>query len=194
MALVHKTTSYANANLEALKDYGLSDEILKSYTASGEGYEEYLAKPDAIKAEKKTATDEMAEWFKQLNTEFTEFLDNHMMQYKSSQAQFYSDYENARNIYDNPTHALSVKGLVVDGHEPTHILQHAKVTAKFKAGAAFKEMHSTTSEKGNYQFKGIPDGKCTVTFELEYYDTLIKEIAVYGNKATQLDVEMTKTV
>ena len=61
---------------------------------------------------------------------------------------------------------------------------------------ALQETHykvKMTSEKGNYQFKGIPDGKCMLTFTLEYYDTVVKEIAVYSDKATKLDVMMKKT-
>ena len=56
------------------------------------------------------------------------------------------------------------------------------------------EYHTKTTAKANCQFKGIPDGKCKFTFTLEFYDTITKKIAVYSDKATQLDVEIKKII
>ena len=97
-------------------------------------------------------------------------------------------------IDDSQTTALSIKGTITDAHEPAHVLQHVRVTAKFKAGQDWKEMYATSTAKGNYQFKGIPDGKCTLTFELEYYETLTKDIAVYSGKATELNITIKRVI
>ena len=200
LGLANATKDYATTNKEVLKDYGISDQMIKDYGTSIDGYKEYLTKPQEIKAEKATATAHMKELFKKLDEQLTEFLDNHMMQYKDKEPQFYSDYENARTIYDAPTTSLSLKGIVenadsdCDGTEDGCYLQFVKVTVKFKAGSALKDNVKSTSKKGNYQFKGLPVGKCTVTFEKNYFDTVTIESEVNENTMTRLNVQLKKKV
>ena len=177
-----------------LEPYNLTAEELENLTKQKEAYSHILLIPAEQRKEKAVATDKIKKLIAEALLFIKRSVDFDMVHYKDTDADLYKTYENMREIDDSKTTALSVKGLVVDAHEPTHVLQHAKVTAQFKAGSALKEMKTTTSAKGNYQFKGIPDGKCSLTFELEYYDTLTKDIAVYSDKATDLDVELKKTI
>ncbi len=116
-----------------------------------------------------------------------------MMQYKTKEPQFYSDYENARIIYDDPTIAKSIMGTVTDMHEPAHVLQYVTVTIKFKPGSELSGNVKSTSKKGNFQFKGLPEGKCTVVFEKNYYETLTVESEIHKNAMTRLNVQLKKT-
>jgi len=193
--------NYANTVLveadkykKELEPYNLTADELVNLTNQKEAYSQILLIPAEQRKEKAVATDKI----KTLIAEALQFIkrsvDFDMVHYKDSDADLYQTYENMREIDDSKTTALSIKGTVVDAHELTHVLQHVKVSAQFKAGSALKEIKTVTSEKGNYQFKSIPDGKCTLSFELEYYDTVVEEIAVYSDKATKIDVQMKKTV
>ena len=51
-----------------------------------------------------------------------------------------------------------------------------------------------TTKKGNYQFKGLPEGKCTVTFEKNYYDTVTVDSEVHTGKFTRLNIKMKKSI
>ena len=197
LVLAGSTKDFASANKEQLKDYGIADDMIKDYGKSIDGYKEYLTKPQENRAEKATATAHLKELFKKLDEQLTEYLDNHMMQFKSKEPQFYSDYENARTIYDAPTIPLSLKGTVLgadddcDGAEDCP-LRYVKVRVKFKAGSELADSVKSTSKKGNYQFKGLQEGICTVTFEKFKYETVTKEIELHKNDLTRLDIKMKK--
>ncbi len=199
--------NYANTVLveadkykKELEPYNLTADELVNLTKQKEAYSQILLMPAEQRKEKAVATDKI----KTLIAEALQFIkrsvDFDMVHYKDTDADLYQTYENMREIDDSKTTALSIHGTVTDadsdcdGTEDGCTLQHVKVIAKFKPGKAWKEVRAVSSEKGNYQFKGIPDGKCTVTFELEYFDTVVKEIAVYSDKASKLDVQMKKTV
>ncbi len=154
---------------------------------------EYLTKPQEIIAERKTATGHLKELFKQLNEQLSKYLDNHMMQYKTKHPQFYSDYKNAREIIDSPTISISMMGTVTD-QETRQPLQYVAVTAKFTIGNKTSEYTKTTTQKGNYQFRGLPEGLCTVTFQKNYYNTLSIESETHNNSLTRLNAAIAKSV
>jgi len=184
----------ATENIKDLKPYNITAEELTSLTQLNEAYSELLLIPAEERKEKKVATENIKKLISEALQLLKRSLDNDMVHYKDTQPDLYAKYINIREIDDSQTTALSIKGTVSDAHEPAHVLQHVRVTAKFKAGQDWKEMYATTTAKGNYQFKGLPDGKCTVTFELEYYDTITKDIAVYSGKATELNITIKRVI
>jgi hypothetical protein len=195
--LANSTVKYAENNKEQLKDYGMSADMIKNYSTAIDGYKEYLTRPQEIKAEKKTATAELKDLFKQLDEQLTEYLDNHMMQFVEKEPQFYSDYENARIIYDDPTTSKSLMGTVSDvdsdcdgTEDKCPPLQNVKVHVKFKAGSELADSVKSTSKKGNFQFKGLKEGVYTVTFEKFEYETVTKEIEIHKNAMTRLNIKM----
>ncbi len=192
IVLVNSTIDFATNHKNDLKDYGITDKMISDYQTSLVGYNEYLSKPQEIQAEKKTATAELKQLFKDLDEQLTEYLDNHMMQFVEKEPQFYSDYENARIIYDDPTISKSLMGTVSDAHEPAHVLQYVKVTVKFKAGSELADKVKMTTAKGNFQFKGLPEGVCTVTFEKNKYVTQTVETEIHKNAMTRLNVQLKK--
>jgi len=192
MVLVNTTIKYATSHLKDLKDYGITEAMISDYQKSANGFVEFLTKPQEIIAERKTATSHLKELFKQLDEQLTEYLDNLMMQYKLKEPQFYSDYENARIIYDDPTISKSLMGTVTDAHEPAHVLQYVKVTVKFKAGSELADNVKKTTAKGNFQFKKLPEGVCTVTFEKNKYETQTIETEIHKNALTRINVQLKK--
>jgi len=193
--------NYANTVLaesdkykKELEPYQVTADELVNLTKETKAYSDILLVPAQEKKERAVSTDKIKKLITEGLQVMKRSIDFDMVHYKDSDADLYETYENLREIDDSKTTALSIHG-TVRGHETEiEVLAHARVIVKFRAGKAWKEMHAVTSAKGNYQFKGIPDGKCTVTFELEYYDTVVVESVVYSDKATKLDIEMKKTV
>lgn len=181
-------------NQKELEPYGITAEDLVNLTAMHKLFHELLLLPAEKRKEVKVATGNIKEIITNILTLLRESIDNDMLQYQDDMPNLYKKYEVLREIDDSQTTALSFKGTVVDAHEPSHVLQYAKVTAKFRAGKAWKEMHAVSTELGNYQFKGIPEGECTLTFTLEKYDTLIVESVARPDKLTRVDVKMKKSI
>jgi hypothetical protein len=182
-----------------LEPYGIKAEDLVNLTAMHDLYHELMLLPAEKRKEVKVATANIKQIIKDILTLLRESIDNDMLQFQDDKPELYKKYAVLREIDDSKTTALSIIGTVHDADSDCdgvedECLQHVRATVKFKAGHAWKEMHATTSAKGNYQFKGIPDGKCTLTFELEYYDTVVIESVVYSDKATKLDVKMKKKI
>jgi len=192
MVTVNTAKTYATDHLLDLANYGMNQTMITDYQTQADGFVEYLTKPQEIIAERKTATAHLKVLLKQLDEQLTEYLDNHMMQYKTTQPQFYHDYENARIIFDDPTISKSLMGTVTD-QETGLPLQYVEVTATFSIGPDTVEFTKTTTQKGNYQFKGLPEGQCTVTFQKNYYNTLTLNSEIHNNAMTRLNAAIQRT-
>ena len=191
--MVNTTIEYASTNQTALLEYGITEQMLTDYSNDLRNYKDYLTKPEEIKAEKKTATAQLKVLFKDLSDQLNEHLDNHMMQYRISKPEFYSDYENARIIYDDPTISKSLMGSVSD-KSTGEVLQYVEVTVKYDPATGIPDKTKNTSEKGNYQFKNLPAGMISVEFKKNYYDTLTVNSEIHENAMTRLNVQIMKTV
>ncbi len=183
----------ANIYAKELKSYHITADELLNLAEKIKAYYKILLIPAELRKTKSVATVNIKTLITKGLKTMRRSIDRDMIHYKASQPDLYQSYRNMREIDDNPTTALSIMGTITADQEPARLVQYVKVTAKFKAGAKFKEMHAVSTQLGNYQFKGIPNGKCTLTFTLEYYDTLTKRIAVYSDKATKLNVEIVKS-
>jgi|AntAceMinimDraft_14_1070370.scaffolds.fasta_scaffold06622_1 hypothetical protein len=184
---------FATENLEKLKDFGTTQEIIDNYKIFAANFKEVLALPQTIIAERKTFTQKLKDLFKQIDEMLNEDLDNYMMQFITKNPDFYSDYENARIIYDSATISKSLMGIVTNAHEPVHVLQYVKVTIKFHPGSDLSgnvKTAASTTKKGNYQFKSLPEGVCTVTFSKNKYQTQTIETEIHKNTMTRLNVQM----
>jgi len=176
-----------------LEPYHVTAEDLVNLTKLNEEYSKILLVPAEERKEKAVATANMKVLIPEALQILTHSLDKDMIHYKDTQPDLYHTYENMREIDDSQTTALSIMGTVTDA-DSSEPLQHVKCKVKFKPGHAWKEMDCVSTAKGNYQFKGITDGLCTITFTHEQYDAVTKETTVYSDKATKLDIEMKKTI
>jgi hypothetical protein len=182
----------ATENIKDLKPYNVTADELTNLTKQNEAYSQLLLIPAEQRKEKKVATENIKKLISEALKLLKRSIDNDMVHYKDIEPDLYAKYINIREIDDSQTTALSIKGKVTDA-DTGKPLQYVRVTAKFKAGQDWKDLHATSTAKGNFQFKGIPDGKCTVTFELEYYNSLSVDTAVHSGKATELNVSIKKT-
>jgi hypothetical protein len=111
-----------------------------------------------------------------------------MVKYRRSDNDFYREYINVRIIVDNPTIAQSMRGTVTGVEPELEVLEYVEVTVTNNG----KEYTTETTEKGNYQFKILPEGKCSVSFAKNYYQTLRVKSEVHQGKVTELDVKLAK--
>ncbi len=192
MLTVDTVISYATDNLDKLKEYSLTEEMITEYKEDAVSFVEYLTLPQQIKAECKTATQEIKNLLKTLEVLVTQLLDNLMVPYKIKEPQFYGDYVNARIIYDDPTISKSLMGQVTDlkTGEP---LKYVDVIVTVETHNKIKEVKKVTTEKGNFQFKGLPTGKCKVKFVKNYYDTLTVASEINPNDLTRLNATINKS-
>ncbi len=169
-----------------------SQELINQYQTTSNEFEKIIAVPQTNIAERKTLTQKLKNLFKTLDEYLSQDLDNLMIQYITTNPDFYSDYQNARIIYDSATIHKSLIGTVYEGHELTHVVQYVQVTAKFKAGSELSDSVKSTSAKGNYQFKSLPEGLYSITFSKNGYQTQIIDIEIHKGKTTRLNVHLIK--
>ena len=190
--VIKDAQEFAEENKDALKDYGLSDKLLEKYGKEADGYISYSNKPAEGKAIRSAATKRLVVIFSELSTFFKKKLDNEMIQYKLTQPVFYSEYKEARNIFDNPTHKRSLYGRIL-GEKTKQPIVDATVTAKFKTDADLANTVKMTSNKGNYTFPKLKPGIWIITFEKFGYDTITIEIEIFKGKGYRRDVKLRKT-
>jgi len=178
--------------IKDLAPYHITGDDVTNLSNKTAKYTEILHIPDEVTKNKAVATQKIKELIKEAHDLLDKSIDRDMVHYKKTDADLYSEYLKRREIHDAPTTALSIKGTVVDA-DTKEPLQHVKITAKFKAGSELADYHTKSTAKGNYQFKGLPDGKCKLVFTLEYYNKLVVDTAVHGGKLTRVDVELEKT-
>ena len=184
-------TKFVTNNMAELVPYGMNDKMMLDYSEATDGYKEFLSKPQIIIAERKTATGNLVKLFDALEIELNDYLDNHMMQYKLSEPQFYSDYINARTIFDESTISKSLMGTVTN-QATGKPLPNVKVIVKFKAGSELADKVRTTTHIGNFQFKSLPPGVYKVLFKLAFYNTAAEDCVIYPNALTRLNAALQK--
>jgi hypothetical protein len=113
-----------------------------------------------------------------------------MMFYEDTDEALYSEYLKRREIHDADTTAMSIRGKVTGGEAELEVLDYVQVTVK----TSKSEFVTNTSSKGNYQFKGLPEGKCKVVFKKNYYQTVVVDSEVHHGKVTRVDLVMTKII
>lgn len=202
-----KIVEYSNSLLSQLntykkevEPYGVSETDIENLSKETLAYSDLLLEPESHKDKITVSTQNIKGLMHSIDQILERSLDLDMEQYKTTEPDLYNEYQQARQIHDSKTIHMSLMGTVTDadsdcdGTEDGCALEFVKVTVKFKPGTALADNDRTTSKKGNYQFDKLPEGKCTVTFEKNYYDTLVLESEIHDNRLTRLDAKMKKTV
>lgn len=177
---------------DELMQHGLTQKMIEDYGKEADGYIDALAAPAEAKAEQQVATEGIARTIKEIRAILDNKMDTYLIQYMEKNSEFYDTYQFARIIYDNPTGHYSLIGMVKN--EATGKPEkNVKVTAQFIIEGKIVEYTKTTSAKGIFIFKILPQDKCKVIFTKNYFDTLTIDSEVYDNETTRLDVAIRKT-
>jgi len=179
-------------NEKGLKPYGITAEDLVNLSNETTDFEKLLLQPAEQRKQKTVATANIKKLISETLKLLKNSLDNDMVQFEDEQADLYAKYLELRKIDDNKTTSLSIKGTVTDT-DTGEVLEYVKVTVKFKAGAELSDKVKSSTHIGNFQFKNLPEGKCTVTFEKNYYQTITVDSEVHTGRFTRLDIKMKKS-
>lgn len=191
LSSVNNINKFVNDHFNELKAYGLTEAMMNDYIEAIEGFTEYKSMPQKILANKKNASEQLNTLFTDLKKQFG-LLDKYMSPYLKTNPLFFEDYHNSRIISDNPIFLKSILGTVKDADEPTEVLRFVKITVRSKNGTIHKNKIKSTSSKGCYHFKGLPEGNYSFTFEKNNYDTIILDSQIHNAAAIHLNVQMKK--
>jgi len=179
--------------LKSLKDYGMTQAMIDDFKASALLYNAALAKPQAAIAARAEATADIKKLANDLVSLYSKGFDNSMLLYMTTNPHFYVEYIFAREIFDTGSRALSLYGKVIDS-ETSMPINRCKVTVKFKAGSELADKVKSTSSHGNYQFKKLGSGICTLVFEKAFYDKLSVKVNLIKNEGVRVDAKLVKTI
>jgi hypothetical protein len=104
----------ATANLASLADYGVTQAKLTALKKKIENFQAVQAKPRHNIATSSAATKGMPELFFAANEVLRDRLDGLVVQFRSTEAAFYNEYNGARVIVDSP----GVRKVNGNGHSP----------------------------------------------------------------------------
>jgi hypothetical protein len=188
---------YANRLIVALGEYvkklapyHITAKNISILTRLTQAYSDLLHVPEEVIKDKAISTEKIKELISQGHELLVNSIDRDMIYYEDTDEPLYREYLKRREIHDANTTAMSIKGKVTAGDAEIEVLDYVQVTVKTNNS----EYVTNTSSKGNYQFKGLPEGKCKVIFKKNYYDTLVVDSEVHSDKVTKLDVKMTKII
>ena len=103
----------ANANLAALATYGVTAAILTNLLNALNAYNTSIPKPRPGIADKKVATEQLAILLKSVDDNLAK-IDALVEIVRVTQANFYSEYKNARKVVETGVGSLTVKGKITD--------------------------------------------------------------------------------
>jgi len=179
-------TDYA----KKLKPYKLTNNDITELNNLIAKYSDELLIPTEKRKTRVIATEKI----KSLITEILQLiklsLDNDMVYYKEKLPNLYDRYKIHREIYNHKTVHISLKGEITTAYKPTKPLQWVKVVVKFANNKTFTK---TSTSKGNFMFKKLPKGKCSVSFSLPYHNTITQNTVIEKNNLVKLNVQLEKS-
>jgi hypothetical protein len=207
---LYELVNYGQGELENLPDSVLKDraqlvlDTANTYAADilGEGfdatditqlqtliteYEVAIPAPRTAISNKKTATSTLKTLFSETMELLETNLDKKMIQFKQSHPEFFSDYENNREILDLGTHHTRLGGIVTDseGNPLAGVLVRAEEA----------DLEEVTNAEGEYLFKPFIPGDFTITVEKGGFVTkTFTEVHVSPGQHLELDVELEREV
>ncbi|HUA67234.1 MAG TPA: hypothetical protein VMA13_01690 [Candidatus Saccharimonadales bacterium] len=119
----------ANANLANLGPYGITEGKLTAFQTAIDAYAASIAKPRDARASAATATRQLADEFDAADEMLGDQMDTLVLQFRSANATFVTDYQNARLIVDS-TGGGSANGKDQPTPTPTPVPQPVAAPAK----------------------------------------------------------------
>lgn len=180
-----------------LKPFDIDEKTVEDYGKEAKAYLNYCDKPRRAIVARSQATQRLSELFPVFSHFLSHTMDTNVIRYRVKDLKFYTEYFNTRIIVDAPVRKNSVLGNITE--ENTHLLLK-NVLVKFvfvpppeNPAAPVTEYTTTTTDKGNFRFKSLPQGEYTVTFSLFGHDTLTKQVYVYANQQLKLNEQLRVT-
>jgi PEGA domain. len=187
----------ANANLEQLKDYGITAETLKELKDIITQFDTVIPTIRIERNEAKMATSQLNALFT-TNDEILQKIDLLIEIVRQSNPDIYVAYKANRKITNRKSATLSLTTKVIsaaDG-EPVKgakaILTPATKMGVATAAKSAKPVEKKTAEKGMFKVKNLTEGIYSITIEKTGYATVTQTVSITDGKMTTLDVKMDK--
>ena len=176
-----------NANAAAILPKGITAVILGELQTMVTEYETVVVSPRDLIVDKKTATAQLKVLFLDTDALLKDNLDRLMMQFKTSNNEFFRKYFNGREIIDLGTQHTRLGGVITDSEG--NPLEGVTVVA---VGADLEEV---SDAEGIYLFKPFIPGDFTITFTKTGFITqTFEDVHVSPGQHLVLDVVMEREV
>jgi hypothetical protein len=187
----------ANANLAALATYGVTAAILTNLLNALNSYNTSIPKPRLGIADKKLATEQLAILLKSVDDNLAK-IDALVEIVRVTQANFYSEYKNARKVVETGVGSLSVKGKITDsvsgvGLKGATITFTADAGTKTtKAGSDLATKVKKSADMGGFNIKSLSEGSYNVTISKPGYKDAVVTVYVTNGELSVVDVQLEK--
>lgn len=188
----------ANTNVTALAAYGVTAAVLTTLQTAITNFNAAIPKGRVDTTDSGEATKILANLFKTLATNW-EKIDTLVEMVRTSQPNFYDEYQKVRKVIETGSGSLAVKGLVTDamtgepvkGATLSFSLEGNNGMAK-AAKAATESVVKKTADKGGFNIKSLPSGMYTVTIKKVGYADQVATVAVADGELTDLNIQLSK--
>jgi hypothetical protein len=185
----------AEANMEALAGYGVTQETQKSLLETINAYETSLTKPRVGILGKAQATSKLASLFDTAEAAL-ENMDISIGLIRLTQVDFFTSYRNARKLIDTSSGSLSLKAIVKElgNGKPVKgailIFTPEMLDRNLTAGNGV--IVKKSADKGRLNIKNMPAGTYQVTIKKPGYKEKIASVSVADGERSNLAVELEK--
>lgn len=180
------------ANLENLKEQGISEETQKKFLDSINAFNNALSTPRTSIAERRLATQKLAVLFKSAD-DTLEIMDLASQSAKDEQPDFYYAYKAARKLVDLGTGRLTLRAIATDeisGEPLKKVLFTFRHNGIMQVKNGNGEITKETSDKGILQIKKLEPGTYTLSVRKNGYKDKQLEINIPGNERVDLKICM----
>lgn len=171
-------------NKAELADYGITNAMLASLQTAIDSYTETIPKPRAALSNRKTLNSNIVQLFKEVTAILDNQMDKLVIAFRASNPDFVATYFTLRQIPDTITTTTQLKGIVTKSADETPI-KDVTIT--------IVELSKTTKtdSTGKYSFKPVTNGKYTVTFAKQGFNTFqADDVEVKLGQINNLDMEL----
>lgn len=173
-------TQRADENIGDLADYGVTPASLAATINLVNSFNDKIAKPREGITQRKNATNDLKQIFKNTDTLLEDTMDTFVIIVKETDSVFYKTYQSNRIIVDPATIPLAMRCFVTD--EEQNPLQNVTITIE-----GYTKKHKT-SAKGKIHIKSLPSGIHAVTCSKFGYITQVLSVPINKGERTDLRV------
>lgn len=172
----------AAGNIASLGDYGISQTKLDAFSHDMTKYSSLLGIGKSKKSAAHASTMSIADRVSEITMLF-EKADLLMLQFKTTNPDFYNTWTASRVIQHTGHHKIVLKGKV-KSKKTGSIVNKALLKIEETGNAVNSSSH------GGYSFKSVPSGNYTMTVTKQGYTTTTVNVTIDENKTTVLDIEI----
>ncbi len=192
----HNLIKTLKENISALKPYHISESDIDELQSLCEDFDKHSLLSREHRGQISVATNDIKALISKTLKLLKLSLDNDMVYYKEAPNDLYAIYKARREIDDNKTMPLALIGKITQQNpdqDEIIPLDHVRVTACCTVDGQSKTYTAQNTAKGNYRFKHLPEGACTLTFEKYYYETLSVQFYIQPNYRNRLDAQLSNS-